>query len=496
VPSITDDRWDWVALGQNTSPHSDVDQEAGLMGRPDPELREAILAHLRQNHPSLCRHWFDDIEPLEIAGGTLKLLVRELVQLKYLRRCCVEQFKEAGQAVTGRLLAVRFVGEDELGDVQDGTAASDASTSTVGHDLTPLMADDDMLLSPDYSFENFIVGPGNRLAHAAAVAVAGKPGRAYNPFFIHAGVGLGKTHLLQAICQTAMRSNSRIRIYYISCNDFMTQFLEAVQAGQMAGFRHRFRNVDMLVVDDIHDLSKRDRTQEEFFHTFNCLYQAGRQIVLSSDAPPNEIPDLEERLTSRFNCGLVARIDKPCFETRVEIVKSKAALRNIGLPDDVASYIAARIDTNIRELEGAITKVQSLSIVNGSTIDLELAKQAIGEQVTSAGSQHPTIQEIIDAITLFYDVKLTDLLSKRRHKSIALPRQVGMWLARKHTRYSLEEIGGYFGGRDHTTVMHAIKAVMNKRQDDATLDHDVLRLEQRLLAAHGAPATAEYPAAT
>jgi chromosomal replication initiator protein len=425
----------------------------------------------------MCRHWFDDIEPLEIADGTLKLLVRELVQLRYLRRCCIEQFQEAAQAVTGRLLAVRFVGEGELAEEQP---APDRPTGANG-DFSASMLDDEMLLSPDYSFETFIVGPDNRLAHAAAIAVARKPGRAYNPFFIHAGVGLGKTHLLQAICQTAMRDNPSMRIYYTSCNDFMTQFLDAVQAGQMVSFRHRFRGVDMLVIDDIHDLSRRDRTQEEFFHTFNCLYQAGKQIVLSSDAAPNEIPDLEERLTSRFNCGLVARIDRPCYETRVEIIKSKATMRSIRLPEDVASYVAAKIDSNIRELEGAITKIQSLSLVNNAPISLDLAKQAIGEQKSTAGSQHPTIQQIIDTITRYYDVKLTDLLSKRRHKSIALPRQVGMWLARQHTRYSLEEIGGYFGGRDHTTVMHAIRAVNSRRADDASLDHDVTRLEQQLL---------------
>ncbi len=465
-----------------------------------------MLAFLRKNHSGMCRHWFDAIEPIEVAGGTLKLLVSEEVQLKYLQRCCVEQFQEAAQAVTGHLLTIRFIGEDEphtatetdapIIDVSPVTTAPSEDPEAVAergrrmhrnvlpagtNTISQSSLDDDMLLSPDYSFDHFIVGPDNRLAHAAAIAVARKPGRAYNPFFIHAGVGLGKTHLLQAICQTTLRDDPERRIYYTSCDGFMTQFLDAVQAGQMSDFRHRFRNIDVLVIDDIHDLSRRERTQEEFFHTFNALYQAGKQIVLSSDAPPNEIPDLEERLTSRFNCGLVARIDRPCFETRTEIVKSKATLRGLEMPDDVASYISARIDTNIRELEGAITRIQSLSIVNDAPIDLGLAKQAIGGQVQGGSSQHPTIQQIIDTITRFYDVKLTDLLSRRRHKSIALPRQVGMWLARKHTRYSLEEIGGYFGGRDHTTVMHAIKAVNTRRQDDSTLDHDVSRLEQQIL---------------
>lgn len=453
------------------------------MGRPDPQLKEGMLAFLRRHHSCICRHWFEQVDPVEMTGGTLKLLVHEDVQLKYLRRCCTEQFQEAVQGITGRLLAIRFINAEEYEEERKsgrGFSGSFEHGVQLGGNAGDL-ADDDMLLSPDFSFENFIVGPDNRLAHAAAIAVGENPGEAYNPFFVHAGVGLGKTHLLQAICQTAMKNNPARKIYYISCEGFTTQFLEAVQAGQMSAFRNRFRNIDVLVIDDIHDLSKRDRTQEEFFHTFNALYQAGRQIILSSDAPPNEIPELEERLTSRFNCGLVARIDRPGFETRVEIIKSKATIRGIDIPDDVASYIGAKIDTNIRELEGAITKLQSLSLLNDCPICLELAKQAIGHTSGSTGSQYPSIQQIIDAITRFYDVKLTDLLSKRRHKSIALPRQVGMWLARKHTRYSLEEIGGYFGGRDHTTVMHAIKAVNMKREGDQMIDQDVTRLEEQLL---------------
>ncbi len=471
------------------------------MGRVDPQIRDAMLAHLRKNHPTICRHWFDDIEPLEISGGALKLLVREPVQLKYLQRCCVEPFREAAQAITGHLLAVRFVGESDLGD--DGRLLEPMPRPgrvvevMPGPEISPLSADDDMLISPDYSFANFVVGPGNRLAHAAAFACAQKPGKAYNPFFIHGGVGLGKTHLLQAICQAAMRNNPHMRIYYISCNGFMTQFLDSVQAGVMTEFRHRFRNVDLLVVDDIHDLSTRNRTQEEFFHTFNSLYQTGKQIVLSSDAAPSEIPSLEDRLISRFNCGLVARIEKPCYETRVAIVKSKAAMRNVEMPDDVACYIASRIDSNIRELEGAIIKVQGISMVENRPIDVELAKIAVGDHVGAGNTPMLTIQNILEAVSGFYDVRLAELLSKRRNKSIARPRQIGMWLARKYTRYSLVEIGSYFGGRDHTTVMHAIKTVDERRSEDANLDREVSGIEDRLTNGHpgvGAVVHAAVPA--
>lgn len=213
-------------------------------------------------------------------------------------------------------------------------------------------------INPDYGFDDFVIGPNNRLAHAASVAVSENPGYAYNPLFIHGGVGLGKTHLLQAICLRIIQENPDIHLHYVSCDGFMSQFMNAVQSGKMAEFRHTFRDVDLLVIDDIHFLAKRDRTQEEFFHTFNALYQGNKQIILSSDAPPEEIPDLEERLVSRFMWGLVAKVEKPGFETRIEILKRKAEARGLTLPDPVVTEIAHYIDTNIRELEGAITKLQ------------------------------------------------------------------------------------------------------------------------------------------
>jgi chromosomal replication initiator protein len=317
--------------------------------------------------------------------------------------------------------------------------------------------------------------------------VSQKPGRAYNPFFVHGGVGLGKTHLLQAVCQDILGRNPSVRITYISCSTFMDVFHEAVRAGRMHEFRHRFRNADVLVVDDIHFLSKHEQTQEEFFHTFNALYQAGKQVVLSSDAAPSDIPDLEERLVSRFNSGLVARIDRPAYETRVEILRTKAGLHGLRLADDVAAYVAARIDSNIRELEGALSRLRGVAMAEGAPITLELAKQALadGRPADRAGNGAPqmTIQQIIEAVTRYYDIKLSDLMSKRRHKSVALPRQVCMWLARKHTRFSLEEIGGYFGGRDHTTVMHAVRTVGDRAAKDSALSNDVERIERSLQSA-------------
>ena len=439
----------------------------------DDELRSGMHAYLRRNHPEICRHWFDRISVLGVEGGVLRLLVDEPVRLKYLQRTCVAPFTEAAQSVTGRLLAVRFIGPD-------GASVEPVTTPDRGAHESTVLRDEQVVLSPDYSFDSFVVGPGNRLAHAAAMAVASKLGRAYNPFFVHGGVGLGKTHLLQAICQQVLRQQPTARVSYISCNTFMDAFHECVKAGRMGEFRHRFRNVDLLVIDDIHFLSKHEQTQEEFFHTFNALHQSGRQIVLSSDAAPIEIPDLEERLVSRFNSGLVARVDRPCYETRVSILKSKARLHELEMPEEVPAYIAARIDSNIRELEGALAKVRGLALATGRSIDLDLAKQAIGADPVSQGNPQPNIQAILDAVSRYYDVKLTDLLGKRRHKSVALPRQVCMWLARRHTRYSLEEIGGYLGGRDHTTVLHAIRTVDTRQGQDDRLKADVDRLQQVL----------------
>ncbi len=444
------------------------------------ELKASLLVYLRSHHADICRHWFDLIEPSVIVDGVLRLVVQEPVQLKYLQRCCLPQFAEAAQAVTGCLVVVRFVSPTEDQQlVASGRSLSAPGTAPDGGEL-PSWLDEQMVISPDYTFDSFVVGPGNQLAHAAAGAVVQQPGRAYSPFFIHGGVGLGKTHLLQSICQALLLENPEMRLCYISCNTFMDLFHESVKAGRMADFRNRFRTCDCLVIDDIHFLSKNEQTQEEFFHTFNALHQLGRQIVLSSDARPIDIPDLEERLVSRFAAGLVARVDKPCYETRVAIVKAKARLHQLDLPDDVPAYVASKIDSNIRELEGALTRIRGIAMANRAPITLELAKLALQDEPTRGSSSTITLHAINEVVARYYDVRLLEILSKRRTTSIARPRQVGMFLARKHTRFSLEEIGGYFGGRDHTTVMHAVQKITGLIATSEQLATDVTRIEQEL----------------
>ena len=467
------------------------------MAKLDTALWRDMMDHLRLNHAPICRRWFDQLQPLNLMGGILRINTANGVQCNYLQQRCREQFTEAAQAATGALVTVHFVNEDrrhemdastttafegsETEFVDPGFGLTTAADSLQPHHDGPFDPFEQVVISPDHRFESFVTGPGNRLAHAAAVAVANQPGHAYNPLFIHGGVGLGKTHLLQAICQEILDRQPAVKICYLSCDAFVNHFLECVQKGRMNDFRHRYRHVDLLVIDDIHFLANRERTQEEFFHTFNALFQSKRQIVLSSDSPPAEIPQLEERLVSRFQSGMVAVIAKPTYETRVAILKSKAALRGIQMPDDVACYVAAKIDSNARELEGAINTILGHATLGNKAIDLALAQEALGEPALGARHSQVTLQQIIDTVTISYNVKLSDLQSKKRQKSIALPRHVSMYLARKRTRFSLEQIGGYFGGRDHTTVMHAIKVVEERVKQDPGFAYQIEQLDDQIL---------------
>lgn len=428
----------------------------------DPAIWRQILQVVRTQHPSLNRVWFDQLIPRQLTNGVIQVLVATPAQLNFCQNQCQQPFTVAAQQVTGRLVAVSFHCEN----LPRGGVFNE------GEQPLPL--------NPDYTFDNFVTGPCNRLSHAAAVAVSERPGMAYNPLFIHGGVGLGKTHLLQAVCQKVLERQDDARILYLSCDSFINQFINAVETGEMNQFRFRFRNLDMLVIDDIHFLAGHDRTQEEFFHTFNTLYQQHKQIILSADCSPSEIPELEERLVSRFNWGLVARIEKPSYETRVAILQKKARMRGLSLPEDVICYIAARVETNTRELEGAITKLQGMSLLQNGKIDLELAKSALGE-TASAEHNRVTIQQILDAVTRYYNVKVSDLQSKKRHKSIAFPRQVCMFLARQYTRYSLEEIGGYFGGRDHTTVLHAVRTIAEDAHNNSEIARQLTQLQGQLV---------------
>jgi chromosomal replication initiator protein len=364
--------------------------------------------------------------------------------------------------------ADRIAARASVGPSPGAASPGTSPGASAGHEkagLGSLVRGSDVGLNPKYTFENFVVGPCNRFAYAAAMGAAETPGKAYNPFFLHGYVGLGKTHLLQSLCYTLLESTPGVRILYLSCETFVNHFINALENGNLERFRNKYRNVDVLVVDDIHLLANKDRTQEEFFHTFNTLYNAGAQIVLSSDSPPKDIPTLQERLVSRFKWGLVTEIEPPCFETRMAILKRKSRERGHELDDEVAKLLAERIDTNIRELEGAITKLLTFADVSNQPVSTQLARTILGELFAVRRGQ-PTMDDIISAVTKAFSVKLSELQSKKRTNAIAYPRQIAMFLARRITRHSLEEVGGFFGGRDHSTVLYAVDKIQRLMGED------------------------------
>jgi chromosomal replication initiator protein len=323
-------------------------------------------------------------------------------------------------------------------------------------------------LNPRYTFDAFVVGSSNQFAQAACQAVAELPSRAYNPLFIYGGVGLGKTHLLHAVGHQCVRLFPGMSVAYLSSERFTNELINAIRYDRTAEFRARYRTIDLLLIDDIQFISGKERTQEEFFHTFNDLYESRKQIIVSSDSSPKDIPEIEERLRSRFEWGLIADIQPPDFETRVAIIKKKAALERIRLGDDVAYLIASRIKSNIRELEGSLTRMIAFCALTGREMTVELAQEVLGE-LWGEDEKIITIDQIQRRVCDFFGLKLSDLKAKNRTKAIAFPRQVAMYLSRQMTHSSLSEIGRAFGGKDHTTVLHAVDKIQTLLQDDPKL---------------------------
>ena len=335
-------------------------------------------------------------------------------------------------------------------------------------------------LLPKYTFSSFVVGASNQFAHAASKAVASQPGNHYNPLFIYGGVGLGKTHLVNAIGHQVLEQNSDARIVYLSSDSFMNELIAALRRDRMGDFKGRFRRLDMLIVDDIQFLAGRERTQEEFFHTFNTLYESHRQIVLTSDKFPKDIPDLEERLRNRFEWGLIADIQLPDMETRVAIVEKKAEIEQVDLPYDVAIFLASNIDSNVRELEGSLTRLGAFASLNKCPITIEFARQVLQRVLRDRHHHAITIDTIQKTVSDFFHIRPTDLRSKTRTRTISFPRQIAMYLCRRYTQASFPVIGDRFGGRDHSTVIHATQTVERRIHNDATLRTTVNRLSQLL----------------
>ncbi|MHC4308693.1 MAG: chromosomal replication initiator protein DnaA [Planctomycetota bacterium] len=410
-----------------------------------------ILDRAKALDPANVRRWFDNLTVSHLSGGSLEVGCPDEATVQFLQDNCKNSFTQAAQQITGHLVTVDF----NIVTRDKSERRSDRCTPG-------------FKLHPDYTFDNFVVGPSNRLGHASCIAVSHSLGDTYNPLFLYGSSGLGKTHLLHAVCCEVRQKFEKAVIQFLSCEEFINRFIRAIETGNLAGFQSQFRTVDTLVIDDVQFLREREQSQEEFFHTFNALYNNGKQIILSADSPPGKIPSLEERLISRFNWGLVTRIDPPSYETRVAIVQKKAHVRGISISDEIAEYIARKAHANIRELEGALTTLYAVSTTTGKPITLELAQIALEGQIESV-TRYISITDIIEVVTGHFDVRLADLQSKRRSQSITLPRQICMYLARNLTKHSLEEIGGHLGGRDHTTVMHAYSKISQAEQSDSQM---------------------------
>lgn len=334
------------------------------------------------------------------------------------------------------------------------------------------------MLNPKYTFETFVVGATNRFAHAASLAVAEAPAKSYNPLFIYGGVGLGKTHLMHAIGHYVQEHHPTKKVIYLSSEKFTNEFINAIMDNKADSFRNKYRNVDILLVDDIQFLAGKEQTQEEFFHTFNTLHEENKQIIISSDRPPKEIPTLEDRLRSRFEWGLITDISPPDLETRIAILTKKAKAEGLtDITNDVMLYIANQIDTNIRELEGALVRVVAYSSLINQDIDIELATEALKDIIPNNQPKKITVKLIQELVGKKYDLTLDDFQSKKRTKAIAYPRQIAMYLTRELTDLSLPKIGQEFGGRDHTTVIHAHNKISELLEKDNQLKGEISELK-------------------
>jgi chromosomal replication initiator protein len=336
-------------------------------------------------------------------------------------------------------------------------------------------------INPRYTFSDFVVGNSNQFCHAAAMRVAEKPGQSYNPLFIYGGVGLGKTHLLHSIGNAVLQRNPNSRVLYMSSETFTNELILALRQAKMEEFKRRLRTIEVLLIDDIQFISGKERTQEEFFHTFNALYSAKRQIVITSDKIPTDIPGIEERLQTRFSWGLTADLQAPDFETRVAILKQKALVDEFHLPEEVGHMIAERISSNVRELEGALTRLHAVSTIQHVPISMEMAKAAL-KPLLQPKVVNVTVDDIKKAVAMHFSLKVADIISKRRTKNLSFPRHIAMYLCRKHTTASYPEIGEHFGGRDHSSVIHAATVVSSKLSTDAQVKSFVEEIEKRLFS--------------
>ena len=398
--------------------------------------------------------WIKSCEPISISSNTIIISVPNSFTQDILEKRYKDLVINSIEAACSKTYELEFVIASELQEVEE---KNEENKNTSKKDGISVTVNDEMssTLNPKYTFDSFVIGNSNRFAHAASLAVAESPAKAYNPLFIYGGVGLGKTHLMHAIGHYILQNNPNAKVVYVSSEKFTNELINAIKDDKNEEFRTKYRSVDVLLIDDIQFIAGKERTQEEFFHTFNTLHEANKQIIISSDRPPKEIPTLEDRLRSRFEMGLIADIQPPDFETRIAILKTKAQIENIDIPNEVMNYIATYIKSNIRELEGALTRVVAYSSLINKDISYDLAVEALKDIVTTSESQEISVNRIKEKVSTAFGIKMDDFNSKKRTRTIAYPRQIAMYLSRELTDLSLPKIGNEFGGRDHTTVIHA-----------------------------------------
>ena len=444
-------------------------------------LWETVKCDLKGLFPDdVFQMWFEPMRCLETTEDAVTLGVQNDFAAIWIHDNYLDLISQRLRLAAGRLVHVNLRKIDQGNGTTARAAAAPvkpAAKRTPRYDERSAAAG---TLNPRNTFENFVVGPNNQLSHAAAMAVTQAPAQAYNPLFIHGSTGLGKTHLMHAIGHSILQRNPEAKVAYLSTEKFTNEYIHAIQENALTRFRQRYRSVDVLLVDDVQFLAGKERIQEEFFHTFNDLFESQKQIVISSDRPVTEIATLEARLVSRFQWGLSADISSPDFETRVAILKTKAATLKIDLPMPVIEFMAKHISKNIRRLEGALIKISSYAALTGKPLDLATAEHLLKDVLMEEAQNRLNIEGIQKRVADHFQIRHSDMTSKRRPNAIAFPRQIAMYLCRQLTRHSLQEIGEAFGGRDHGTVIHACKAVDNMCEQDATTRSSVEFLKAQL----------------
>src|SRR6202022_402401 len=443
------------------------------------EIAGEIRPHLSAD---AFQRWFAEIELVQADEIALTFQVPNRIYQFWIESNYLNVVQSAAMSVLGSPREIKF----RAADSEMSGPVVDAHADRGSEPLAPLSYDEDSEgainhgMNPRNRFEAFVVGSNNEFAHAAALAVSQSPAKTYNPLFIYGGVGLGKTHLMQAIGQQTIEQRKTHKVMYLSSERFINEFIDAIQHNMLVRFRKRYRQTDVLLIDDIQFLAGKERSQEEFFHTFNTLFDGRKQIVLSSDRPASQIANLEQRLVSRFECGLTTELQPPDLETRRAILRKKAEAFHTELREDVLAFLAQHVRTNVRRLEGALVRVASFQSLNGRECSRETVEQLLRDILREEAKKTVTIDQIQKKVAEQFDVRLADMTSKRRPANIAFPRQVAMYLARRHTKASLHEIGETFGGRDHGTVLHACKTVSVRMKKEDQVRQTIVRLDTQL----------------